>query len=325
MQLVARDVFEDIAPFVGLSGTCPEDEEKIISYLNKLSQDLWVRGDWKGTIEYGCINPSDCCFGLPSHLEEVRNAWYCNQTMLVRDEYYQGMSHVGIESCCGSCCMPQIIQTGEYHPYQKTIRKGWRLAVQGSAIEEEELTFYFLDYAGQRREEKVTPNLDLQKLNITPGQFLNVEKPRTKGFVRLVSWHPDYQNYFFVARYEAHEENPVFSHYKVTGVPTGQDCPQIIVRAKKKYVPIRSATDVLWLNSRAAIEFGAMALNAKLARDNAGYVDNLRLAEEQLEEILENQKPQAWSPLDIKYEKQAMSPQATGRLRYGHPRRYGLL
>lgn len=324
MALIVKDILESVAPFVGINGSCVGQEEKIIKYLDRVSRLLWPRGDWKGTIEYGCILAPDCCFGLPAHLDEVRNAWYCNQTMLVRDEFYQTFSNVGIESCCGSCCGPQLIKTGMSNPFQKRPRKGWRLAAQGSAEETETITFFVEDYAGQNQQEAVTPSLDVKRLDTTLGRIVNVQKPRTRGFVRVLAWHPDYPDYEFVARYDAHQEAPEFTEYKLTGnhrefANTSTTSPQIILRAKKKYVPIREVTDTLWIDTEVALQFGCLALNYQLAKENALYVDNLRLAEEQLEEVLENQKPQAWSPLQVKYERQAQSPQTLGRRRaYRH-------
>lgn len=317
MRYLAKDLFEDIAPFVGEYGTCTGNTIDLIVYLNKVSELLWPRGDWKGTIEYGCISVHDCCFGLPWHLEEVRNAWYCGSSISVQDQYYQTLPHVGIESCCGSCCMPQLIQTGEYWPYQRKPPEGWRLAVQGSEMEEVALTFQAFDQSGQRHSESITPTLDVQKLEVTLGQLYAVRKPRTKGLVRLFAWHPDRPGYQFAAQYDAHQEGPDFSHYKLTSAPKRENCPSLIIRAKKKYIPIRSEEDVVWLESKAALEFACLALNAKAAKNNSLYAENLNLAEEQLEEILENQQPKAWTPLSVKYQRQALSPQALGRHPYG--------
>ena len=314
MRYLAKDLFEDVAPFVGEYGQCTGNAVEILKYLDKVSELLWVRGDWKGTIEYGCISVTDCCFGLPWHLEEVRNAWYCNQTIPVHDQYYQTMSHVGIESCCGGCCMPQLTQTGEYWPYQKKAPTGWRIAVQGTEEEEVTLEFQMFDQSGQRHIRQITPNLEVQRLDVNLGELTAVRKPRTKGFVRLLAWHPDHKNLEFVAKYDAHQEGPDFSHYKLTGVPKRQNCPALIIRAKKKYIPIRSENDVIWLESKAALEFACLALNAKGAKKNDLYAQNLNLAEEQLEEVLENQLPKAWAPLTVKYERQAPSPQSLGRM-----------
>lgn len=318
MQLLVKNVLQSIAPYVGASGTCADDTVKITEYIDYISQMLWVRGDWKGTVEFGCIRAENGCFALPWNLDEVRNAWYCNQPMLVRDEYYQGFPEVGMQNRCGGCCYPQIIQTGRSLPYQHKPPKGWRLAVVGSTQETEALTFYVTDHAGQRQQESVIPSLDVQRLSTTLGNVITVEKPRTKGFVRVMAWHPDHPDMEFVARYDAHQENPEFTEYKITGQV--DPCVEIILRCKKKYVPIRELSDPIWINSDVALEFGAMAYNAKLQRNIPEYVANLNMAEEHLEEVLENQKPKAWSPLNVRYQRQAMSPQATSRLGYANPR-----
>lgn len=322
MALLAKDTFSAMAPFVGNNGTCADDEEAIISYLNKIEEMLWPRGDWKGTIEYGCIHVARGCFALPWNLEEVRNAWICNQPILVRDEYYQTFAQVGLQNCCGQCCFPQIIQTGRSYPYQKRPPNGYRLAVVGSAEEVEALSFFSTDYAGQRQEDSIIPSLDVKRMETTMGNLINVAKPRTRGFVRVMAWSPDQEEMEFVARYDAHQENPEFTEYKLTG----QVCErmELVLRCKKKHIPIRSRNDVLWLGSTVAYEFAAMAYNNKLAGNNELYVQNLNLAEEHLEEILEDQQPKAWSPLQVKYQRQAMSPQVMGRLGYrGYGNRFG--
>lgn len=321
MPLRALDVYESIAPFAGVNGTCAANEDKLLDYLNKVSKMLFVRGDWKGTIEEGCISSVDCAFGLPWHLEEVRNAWYCTQPMLLRDQYYETFAGVGLQTCCGGCCYPQLIKTGKYMAYQKQPPHGWRLAIQGTAIEDEELTFYMTDYTGQRFTETVTPNLDVQKLETSLGNIINVAKPRTKGFVRVLAWHPDHAEYEFVAKFDAHQEAPEFTEYKISGVRSREErSPEIIIRAKRKFIPIRSGTDPLWIDNEVALEFACLAYNYKLTRENAKYAENLNLAEEQLEEVLENAQPKAWTPLQVKYQKQAWSPSATGMLGYRRAR-----
>jgi hypothetical protein len=328
MPIIVRDVLESMAPYAGVNGTCADNEAEIIDYLNKVCKLLHVRGDWKGTIEEGCIATTDCTFALPWHLAHVRNAWYCNQSILLRDQYYETFAGVGIQTCCGGCCFPQLIQTGKTMPYQKPVPNGWRLAIQGTAIEDVEMQFQMMDYTGQRYIQSITPNMDVQKLDITLGQLMSVTKPRTKGFVRAFAWHPDHSDMEFVAKYDAHQEAPQFTEYKLTGTNKGEikgeKHPQLILRAKKQYIPIREVTDVLWLESEAALEFGALALNAKISKNNELYVQNLNLAEEQLEEVLENEQPKSWTPLQVRYQPQAMSPQVTGRMRYRNIRRFGL-
>lgn len=322
MALLVKDVLDSMAPFVGNNGTCPDDEESIIKYLDKIEEMLWVRGDWKGTVEYGCIEANRGCFALPWNLEEVRDAWICNQPILVRDQYYQSFAQVGLQSCCGSCCFPQIIQTGRSLPYQKRPPNGSRLAVVGSADEIETLSFFTSDYAGQRQEDQITPSLDIRRMQTTLGNLINVAKPRTRGFVRVMAWTPDSSEMDFVARYDAHQENPEFTEYKLTGKVCER--MELVIRCKKKRVPIRQLTDVLWLGSRVSLEFAAMAYNAKLAGNNELYVQNLNLAEEHLEEILEDQQPKSWTPLQVRYQPQAMSPQVMGRLGYrGYGNRFG--
>lgn len=308
-SLSVKDVIGDIALFAGQSGSCP-DSEKAFQYINYARRLLWNRGDWLGTLEYGCLNACEGCAYLPWDLEVIREAWLGIRPIDVRDEWWQSLSYAGLKSCCGSCCSGALIQTGRKRPIVKPLCGSVRIKIWSNETEEEgtQIVFKAIDRYDTPRDLVFT---------YTDGEFNTVEtnicdiehviKPATKGVIFVQAIYPNTGNKTLIAHYKPDQINPEFNEYELR-IPQAKKKCQILIKAKKKYFDVQDENDIIGIENIVALEFAAEAINAKRNKDITGYSNFLNAATEQLRQDLLNLNPEPSAPLDVEYDRVALPP-----------------
>ena len=284
----ARDLFNELSAHVGHSGSCSEKE--MIRSLNSAIRMLWSRGDWKGSEAFFALAPSSCRFILPWEYQIIRDAWRGKVPIPVRDQWYEAISNVGLRDCCGCSCFGELVDTGETVPTAMEHPCGWRVEVEAQCEDDPELRIIGRDKHDIRIEETITSG-------VTAKTFQRIEaviKPATTSPVRLNSVDPNTDERLFLSTYHPSQVNPKMAVYKVLG----KGCDILYAKAKKRFVPITSLDDCLLIDNVVALAFALQAWN-HLGKDNNLYVENLNLAEEALNEDIEDSHTESFAPIDV--------------------------
>jgi hypothetical protein len=319
----------DILPFVQEQaspggGSC--EDEKVLETLNAALRLLWKRGDWPGTVERGRACPTECCYRLPYRWETIRSSWFGTDWRPARGAMYEAMPNIGWRSCCQTCCDSQFVKTSAKTPFSDDPKwsefylmvefpeflypdppEDWEATGNEPEWSEDEnilpaLVVNGLDSRGfQRRQVWVAskegpPVADKRVLwsEVTSVTRRGKTLPIAVVYATAV-YHNFNHGYFdsledapqFLAAYDNGQKYCGYSVYKLIG--GSGDCP-IYVDVKLRFQPLTSLDDELPIPDENALIFAMKAINARSGEDSKKYAENLQLAEESLNECLEDER-----------------------------------
>lgn len=304
MSCLVRDVIDSVAPTIGDSGLCPDDTEQILAVLNEAQQLLIKRLDSKGTLWYWCMPVWGGCFALPYDCLEARQAWLDGQALEQRDQWWEGHLSVGIQdSGCSwnagwvkRCGGNQLIDLGDGYPTPNNWpdHANTKLALVASSEGDagKIVIVGYKDEYGVEQREELTLKTNLQPV-LTSGHVTAItsfNKPVTDGPVKAyVSYdHNGLRTGF--AFYPASVTNPSFRRKKLPfKYPNGCN-GTLLIKGKRRFVPVRSLTDQMQICDTQALKFAAQALAAQLRKDPGEYNTFVALAVNELNKELENEQ-----------------------------------
>lgn len=302
----AVDVFEAVAPMVGDGGVCASDEDGkilIIKSLNLAIEALMKRLDSKGTLWEYCLQVCSGCIGLPEDVLEVRQAWLDGKSLRLRDEWWQGQLSVGLkEGWCGPgiirCGAGDLIDLGDGYatPTNWPAIRNTKLALvaedEGDAGVEVQVKV--LDEYGHEKEEFLTLLNDLQPVisasHVSAIRFFH--KPVTLGAVKAYVYY-DYNSLRTAFAY--YGPKTTTASFRRKKLPNGY-CGggTMLIKAKRRFVPIVNETDELQICDKQALAWGVQAIAAQRRKDAQEYNNFLTLAlNELLKEMADGQAPAA--------------------------------
>lgn len=257
-----KDVAEEVAQYVGESGTCADDPQ-IKTAVNEARRLLYKLGDWKWTTGDLAIQSYNGTITLPAEFDHITKSWYPLRKLLMENEWFKVITD-GMDGKCANLCRPikmnQTVVTfrdfGMYYPDCHA-----RIEAMFESDREDENTEIVL-HGYSRMDLRVRlPRKVKEKgfvgITETPviDQFVTslyqVSKPLTDGRVRIYAYHPDTDDRLLVAFYEAGDVNPCFYRYRVSY--TKDKVNQYLVTAKRKYRPIVNDTDPVDISTDALI------------------------------------------------------------------------
>ena len=106
MPCTVEHLAESLAEYVGESGVCPDNIDRIAKAINEATYRLIYspdRAPWKGLIGHACFCVFDCCVALPQQFETLEAVWVNNQPVNLRNMWWE--YHPGgpcLKDCCGS-------------------------------------------------------------------------------------------------------------------------------------------------------------------------------------------------------------------------------
>lgn len=280
-----KDVRIDVAPFVGPSGACPDDES-VLEAINQARRILYPLGEWKDTVTPVVLNSQYGIVTLPSDYEYLKHTHYSRQVCGIDNGWYSVLN--GFSSYCGAGVANRK-QDGEYVTFRdwprKTMRKTCSTAGFFIKLVAEDyndigvkLVFQAIgEFIGRISLTRTIsaahhPHLALPG-ELPIAELRYVTKPVTKGRIRVYGY--DGANEFLLAVYEPHEINPQYTRY-IIGVNHARPY-QIVGKCKKKYKPILSEDEPVDIHTEALIHT-LQALTDRKSRDNNSFNSNLRLA-----------------------------------------------
>lgn len=308
MGILAKDLFEGLAPHVGDSGVCPDDEEAIIKDLNEVIPLLIKRLDAKGTIFQWCVPAQSGCFGLPYDCLEVRTILLDGFPFVQRDQWYEGKLSVGGERCYGpnvsknafvrSCQAQNIIDIGDDfptpEPWPGCSNAKLGLKAENAGDTDVEVQVNILNEYGDEIAETITlannQQVTLSASFVKDIRF--IRKPVTKGNVIGYFVMPDGRKHKFFTI----PPRVVTPRWRRKRLPDNCACGghgTVLIRGKARFIPIVTKDDVVLLDDLAALQFGCRAVAAMKRDDRQAYNENVALAINELDKQLGDSESRA--------------------------------
>jgi hypothetical protein len=271
-----KEVSEEVAPFVGDSGTCP-DEPVVREDINRARRLLYKLGDWRGTTQDILVQSYGGTVTLPPWFEHISKMWSATRNIVLPNEWWAVVT-MGLEDCpCGCICKPVRMTEPVVAFRELKWTHGeecfFRAEIMFESYNEEDGTqmiIHGFDKESQKRSMTRTFIKANQGISDDPindfyfRSLYQVTKPRTDGRVRLYGYIPDTSKRVLIGLYEANDINPKMTRYLVSS--HHEHTEQYIVTAKKKYVPIVDDNHPVELPVEALIHT-LQALTARRARN----------------------------------------------------------
>lgn len=276
------DVIEEIAANTDDSGICittEEGKQRVISDLSMALKILMKRCDTDGALWWWPIPCAAGCFALPEDCLEARQVFVDGFGTIQRDKFYQGQLSMGLNNCGRQCCMPEIIDMGDfaipvplpnYRPIFIT------LAAESMADAGQEVVIEIINKYGERRRETLTLPTDYGYVKMEEGatEVTYVGKPQTNGAVRMYLTYDNGQRYYF-CDYGPKVQSGAFRRKKLPQWCCGS--PLVRIFGKMRQYNITSENDIIPICDTEALSWAMSAITAMRRKDTEGY--NLMLAQ----------------------------------------------
>lgn len=304
MPILAKDLFEGLAPHVGDSGVCPDDSAAILKDLNEVIPMLIKRLDAKGTIFQWCVPAATGCFGLPHDCLEVRTILLDGFPLVQRDQWYEGKLSVGNRDCqwgganCNanlivrSCAWQNVIDVGDYatpEPWPECNNAKIGFKAEDDSDANLVITVNLQNEYGDDIQEDITllKNQQISQSASFVKEIKFIRKPVTKGnVIGYVVW-PDQR----LIKFFTIHPRVMSPQWRRKKLPRQYRCGRhgtILIKGKARFIPLVSENDVVIIDDLKALQFGARAIAAMKRDDRVAYNENVALAVNELEKQLED-------------------------------------
>lgn len=287
------DVLTEIAANADDTGVCinsAEGRQRVITDLNTTLKMLVKRCDMDGALWWWPIPCAGGCFGLHEDCEEARQVFINGFGSIQRDKYYQGQLSMGLNNCGTQCCMPEIIDMGDfaipvplpnYRPIYVT------LAAESNADAGQEVEVEIVNKYGERRRETLTmlANMGYVKMEEGATDVTYVGKNQTNGAIRMYLTYDNGQRYHF-CDYGPKVQSGAFRRKKLP-----YWCAKtalVRVFGKMRQYNITSETDIIPICDTEALSWGLKAVTAMRRGDDDANERYLRKSLQALYKGLEN-------------------------------------
>lgn len=300
-------VRQDVCQFVGDSGTCADDP-RVLAAINDVRRILYPIGDWKDTVESLCIKPDCGRVTLPPEFDYAKAARWARMNVVVENDWFSRGND--LLDYCGRPCEGFVKEHGTYSTFREfpsTPTKGgcksncppngYRLKVvfESEADCGAELIFHV--FGVNRRHLSLTRTSDgawRDNLGGPTDEWIvgirYVVKPVTQGRIRVYGSdgaNPD----VLIALYDPDVVNPQMSRYRV-----GRMRGSVILKAKKKYVPLTDGNQPVDISTEAIIH-GLQAITDRKSRNVALFSANIKLATDFLNRELAGPESTSTTPM----------------------------
>lgn len=281
--MTVNEAREHIAPFVGPSGTCPEDPT-VLEAINAARRILYPLGDWKDIVDPKAITPYQGQVTLPSTHEFIRKAWLFRNRVTINSMWWEPIVDPTINVSCD--VSTRLIDMGDRYGSFRDYAYNFRIKMIAQSNLDAGVSVKF--DAISEEGEPVTLNRTVVKawepIIADPindkwiKSFSCVRKPETNDRILVYIFDPVRGFEALCAVYEARDVNPTFRRYKLQNIPTNAP---IGIMAKRRYVPLVNENQPLDINPDALIH-GVQAIAYRRSRDHANYMAQVSSAKDLL-------------------------------------------
>jgi hypothetical protein len=301
-----ENVLNDVAKFVGASGSCPDDPI-VLTGINNARRVLYKLGDWECMCEPVCIHSFECGITLPSRFAYAKTAHTCGIPVVINNGWYTSVPVWG--EYAGRAVGNLVQMPGSFVTFRDwpctpgrekcCPKNGFYLGITLENPADVGVELTFKGHGVSREHVSVTRTVDSAAFVMDGpdfgeyrySQLTHLIKPVTKGRIRLYGY--DGANKVLLAHYDQDDLNPQFTRYYA---PRGRG--PYMIKAKKRYIPLRGdATEIVDISADVLIH-ALQALTEREARNLAGYRDSISSAVALLNK--EDAGPQATSTSPIR-------------------------
>lgn len=300
-RIVARDIFEDVAPTVDDAGTCAtsvEGQRKILKQIDLAQKAICKRIDTEGMLYDWPVPVRTGCFALPIDCESDRNIFINGFPAVQRDQWFEGKLAWG-RNGYGTDCRMQCIDEGQFAiplPLPKVFSARIAIVAEAQGDAGQVVTLEFINQYGDRITEELTLLGNGQPVytNAMAYDVTMLSKPRTFGAIQLQMRYDDGARFQIgvpvTARYPAQCTHGYFRRKKL---PTryGTSCQQVVIKGKLKTWTIDREGDVLPFGDIHAWRFACQAIAAQTRGENAVYRELLGEALNELSRSMQDSDP----------------------------------
>jgi len=268
-------------------------DTRLAYYVNEAIERLLAKGKWVGTTQKYQICVYSGCLTWPRQFETIESVAICGFPIQIRNEWFEfnemgwglrdeGTGTAGTSCRVGSGCGSQLLDRGMAVSFEDIRGTDKKIKV-------------YCDI-----EEGPTPDILLQGYNedgnwirtLVDGDYVDgeyvtptgagtlttnfftsltgVQKPITKGSIRLYEYNTTASTQRPLAFYEYDETRPVYRRSLIPGLSNRNSCPDnedetcnkktVTVIAKMAFLPVRQDTDWLLISSIPALRAMCQAL-----------------------------------------------------------------
>lgn len=285
-----------VASRTGLAAT----DSRVMEYYNRACEELWHAGDWPGIVDRYSFWAYDGTIVLPGDLETALAAILDNQHVQMTGPWFEFYQHgSGPQSPSAESAYLVLIPRDEWPVWREIPNEDgetYYLRIRTDVAETGTVTLQGYDSNGKWIQTlDGTTTVEGEKLDLSRAaidgyvQTVNTFQQVTgvqfsaarKRFVSLYAY--DGTEEYGIGYYAPKEITPSYRVYYLPGITSGTPT-QVIVRARKRFIPITADADVLPISNIPAIESMTLGLAAKEAGELGKYNDYRELALRSLRE-----------------------------------------
>lgn len=306
MSCQIGDVIDFVGPYTGESGTCtegnPQGRSFVIGEINKAIPILLSRLDSKGTLFEWKVCVNSQTFTLPYDCLEPRQAWLNNQSLVQRDEFYQGQLGVGQNS--GAPWViggNQLIDLGDGFslPYDwpNHTDTHYGLVAENNQDAGTVVRVRLLDQHGSEVFEDITLLPD-QQVAVSQNIVTNItyqHKGQTNGAVRGYIVYPQLGTTAWIGTFPgvvivpSYRKKKIPANYSCNGF-NGGSTGTLVIKGKLRYFPVRSELDPIPISNALALGYACQTLYLSRNGERQAANEALEFAVNELErELQDNQ------------------------------------
>lgn len=300
---------------IQIAGVCKTGPE-FRQFVNDGTQLLLERGDWPGLLIPMQVCLRNGCVVWPRSVGRVRRLSICHRTIRADNFWWNYVDTGDYKTCCGQDLdIRRLTNMGRSPTYNDIPGLGlWKIRVTATKATDigKTVTIFGLDSNGQILRHKDSDNLwqeglvlALQKPHGESPMYVRqidrVWKDVTQGDVFLFAYDPARDLWWDLARYAPDEENPGYAKddLKSCGCCNGANPPQSVVAlVKLQFVPVTNDNDLVLCPSLMALKLVIQGIKRAEGGDNRGYTENLLLAVNELNHVLDNETPPEDAPIN---------------------------
>lgn len=296
-----------IPEVLNVSGSDP----RFYSYLNQAIERLveGSKGKFVGAIQKYRICATHGCITWPRQIETIEAAAVCDCPIRIRNHWFEFVEHgFGLRQEKDGCATDLYDRDSAcVHTDITGVNK--KLKVYCDLTDDEGADILFQGYNedgnwiqtakgdgdywdGEIIQPAVAGQLSTNIFTVVTG----IQKPITKGVIRLYAFNTDDDTQQAIGLYEPDERNPNYRRSLVAGLSNRSSCSgtdtecaakSVTVLAKMAFLPVYKDTDWLLINSLPAIRFMCQAIRKEENNlwDDAGKYESraLKILDDQLQ------------------------------------------
>lgn len=295
MPVRYADVKKILAQYAGRSGKCySENSEEVDLFTREVLQYMLISGAYGNQRTY-CFQARHGCITLPYELEVPLKVKIDDNVGDVWDRWFQFYPNEGVswKGCLEANAAlseepnlyasaydippagghPAVIATAHEAPTAQVIVQGLDMSGREIVTVHEGKQVYGEVLRLRRGEFRYT--------QIRFSKITGIEKPKTNGYVNLLSYDPELHIRTFLSDYTPYEENPAYRRYKLT-YPCRNRIVKVFVLGRIRIKDRYADNEFIPFDNLLAIRLAGQRVNA----EGTGDVQTAQAKEGSLQEII---------------------------------------